>query len=211
MIFKPCLTVELQFYEFGAIQTLYATLEIWGTNSTLQARSANLELRFFDLRSPEWTRTETHSVILLPNQTSELIKMKCPGPSRDGYSQGDPLSVESATVIVSARLLEDQTGQVLSRYSDWPEPYRFLQPPDPKLAVEIHSSSSTDETRLTLTVEKPAKCVVLSAEGATCAEIQWSDNAIDIVPGDKQVITAKNLGNAKLKVAYFGNEKAHEV
>ncbi|KAH9480071.1 Beta-mannosidase B [Psilocybe cubensis] len=200
-----------QFYEFGAMQTLYATLSVWGTNNTLKARPAKLELCFFDLRSPDECLVETRTVVLQPNQTTELLEMKCPGPAhRKSLSPGDPLGVSSANVVASARLLDVESGEVLARYSDWPEPYRFLQPPDPGLLVEVKSVFD-DETTLALSVKSPAKCVVLSVDGDVEPVVHWSDNALDLVPDDPQIVFARGLKGRRVKVAYFGREKAHDI
>ncbi|CAA7266101.1 unnamed protein product [Cyclocybe aegerita] len=197
-----------QFYEFGATQTFHATLEIWGANSTLSARPARLELRFFDLLSSDWSYSEDHEVTLLPNQSTELVTLRCPGPVREEYTLGDPLYVGSANVVASARLVDPTTGEVLARFSDWPEPYRFLQPPDPGLNVEVHPSQGNGRTELRITVDRPAKCVVFSAAEEPGRNVKWSDNALDLVPGDAQVIIAEGLKGAKISVAYFGHEKS---
>ncbi|KAF8900302.1 glycoside hydrolase superfamily [Gymnopilus junonius] len=199
-----------QFYEFGAIQTLYATLSIWATNSTLTVRKAKLELRFFDLLSPGWSHSETQDVNLLPNQSTELLEIECPGPSRNNVVRGEPLSVSSANVVVSARLLDAETGVVLARHSDWPEPYRYLQTPDPGLITSLTQGERSNETTLTMTVSKPAKCVFFSVEDAG-PEVQWSDNALDLVPGDEQVVLVGGLNGRKVKVAYFGRQKAQVI
>ncbi|KDR77609.1 hypothetical protein GALMADRAFT_65886 [Galerina marginata CBS 339.88] len=199
-----------QFYEFGAIQTSYANLAIWATNSTLVPRSAKLELRFFDLTSPEWSHSETHSVTLLPNQSTELLDIRCPGPQRDNVAQGEPLSVSSARVVVSARLVDIESGKVLARHSDWPEPYRFLQPPNPDLTIKVDAQKSDGETLIKVHVTRPAKCLVLSTEEPGL-KVNWSDNALDLVPGDEQVVVAKGLNGRKIKVAYFGRENAHYI
>lgn len=192
------------------MQTLYATLSVWGTNSTLKARPAKLELCFFDLRSPDCL-VETRDVVLLPNQTTELLEMKCPGPAhRKDLLPGDPLAVSSANVVASARLLDAGSGEVLARYSDWPEPYRFLQPPDPGLEVEVKAGVN-DESTLILKVKNPVKCVVLSVQGDSGSEVQWSDNALDLVPDDPQTVTARGLKGRGVKVAYFGREKVHGI
>ncbi|KAF8148252.1 glycoside hydrolase superfamily [Crassisporium funariophilum] len=196
-----------QFYEFGAIQSTHASLDIWATNGTLQTRAAKLELKFFDLHSSDWSHSETREVSLLPNQTTELTTLLCPGPGREGVTEGDPLFVSSATVVASARLLDVETGIVLARYSDWPEPYRFLEAPDAGLKVTLEEG---DEARLTVTVERPAKCVFFSV-GDSGAEPKWSDNALDVVPGDTQVVVVKGLNGRQVKVAYFGQENAQNV
>jgi len=136
--------------------------------------------------------------------------MSCPGPIRDGVAPGEPLNVGSATVVASARLLEPETGRVLARFSDWPEPYRFLQPPDPGLKVAVGEVGEDGTITLSLSVELPAKCVVLSVnvDSTTEANPKWSDNALDIVPGDIQEVLVRGLCGRKVKVAYFGKETA---
>jgi beta-mannosidase len=167
-----------------------------------------LELTFHDLLSPEWVQSEVHDVVLLPNQSTELLKIRVPGPSREGVSAGDPLSVESANVVASARLVDAASGEILARYSDWPEPYRFLQPPVPGL--KISSVEDKCQTRLTLSVERPAKCVVLSVDDPP-TKLRWSDNALDLIPGDKQEVVVSGLEGRKIKVAYFGHEQAYDI
>ncbi|KAF4615614.1 hypothetical protein D9613_012895 [Agrocybe pediades] len=218
---------ELKFYEFGAIQTIGATLEIWGTNSTLQMRNAKLELHFFDLNT-SWTHTTTQSVLLLPNQSTELIKCACPVPAPPHeHDAGVDLPGDgwrSATVVAHARLVDEETGEVLARYSDWPEPYRYLTPPDPKLEITVVGTPPASaeggegaEMTLSLKVERPAKCVFLSADSSVDGkEVWWSDNALDLVPGDRRMVVARGIkrgegGKGKVVVAHFGREKGYEV
>ncbi|KAF9554321.1 glycoside hydrolase [Agrocybe pediades] len=204
-----------QFYEFGAIQTIGTTLEVWGTNSTLRTRNAKLELHFFDLNTSDWTHTTTQSVLLLPNQSTELIKCACPVPAPPHeHDAGVDLPGDgwrSATVVAHARLVDEETGEVLARYSDWPEPYRYLTPPDPKLEITVVGTPPA------LKVERPAKCVFLSADSSVDGkEVWWSDNALDLVPGDRRMVVARGIkrgegGKVKVVVAHFGREKGYEV
>ncbi|KAF8073394.1 glycoside hydrolase [Lyophyllum atratum] len=193
-----------QFYEFGAIQSHKAKVDIWGTNAALSACAAKLELNFHDLKS-NWTHSETHEVELLPNQTTELLSLPCPGPPQDNVQppSGDPIWASSYSVVASARLIGSD-GRLLARYADWPQPYRYLAIPDPQLRVEVKGD------HVTLAVERPVKGLWLSAEGEG-SEVSWSDNALDVVPGDPQTITAKGLGDRKLRVAYLGKEKASVI
>jgi beta-mannosidase len=42
-------------------------------------------------------------------------------------------------------------------------------------------------------------------------DVKWSDNALDVVPGDPQTITASGLGGRTLTVAHLGKEQASVV
>jgi beta-mannosidase len=45
-------------------------------------------------------------------------------------------------------------------------------------------------------------------EDRTGEEVKWSDQAIDMFPGDTQVITAKGLNGRKIKARYIGDGSA---
>ena len=97
-----------------AFFTIDTVLEVWGTNSTLHAKKATLEVTAFDLDSPDWRERFTRDVILAPNAATELWSGTLPGqPTRTKASE------VPKTIIVSARLLDIDDGSVLGRYSNW--------------------------------------------------------------------------------------------
>ena len=87
-------------------------LEVWGTNSTLQAKQATLEVTSFDLHS-DWQDRWIKDVTLAPNSATELFKGDLPGQPKRTKASEVP-----KTIVVSARLL-DKDGAVLGRYSNW--------------------------------------------------------------------------------------------
>lgn len=184
--------LSLQFYEFGAFQTIGATLEIWGTNSMLTAVPAILEIRAFDVSS-EWTFTETHHVVLAPNQSTELLQMDCPCPPAQEESRifARPRALLDSTcrVVVAARLLDPTSRAVIARFADWPQPYRHTYYPDPCLEISL----DMEEETVRVSVSSPAKGVVLSSNDEDANKVKWSDNALDLIPGDPQIISAKGL------------------
>ncbi|KAJ7775670.1 glycoside hydrolase [Mycena maculata] len=197
-----------QYYEFGNFQSYGATLEIWGMNASLAPRAAQLELHCIDLKS-RWTHTETHAVTLLPNQTTELLRLPCPGPPADAAAPptGDAQFTTTHAVVVGARLLDAASGAVLARCADWPQPFRFLERAllcAPGLALSFDAATGA----VTVRAERPVKGLVLSAAGGG-EDVRWSDNALDVMPGDPQVVVAKGLGARGVVVAFLGNEKAH--
>ena len=132
-------------------------------------------------------------VNLAANSSTEIWKGDVPGqPVRTSDGQ------IPKPIVVQARLL-DSGGSVIARYSNWPEPWKYLLFPDPKLDIQV------DGDEVTLKCEKPIKGIVLDVEGEEC---QWSDQAIDLFPGDSQVIIAKGLKGRQVKARYLGDGSA---
>ncbi|KAJ6506424.1 glycoside hydrolase [Mycena vitilis] len=200
-----------QYYEFGNFQSYGATLEIWGTNASLSPRSATLELHFVDLKSA-WTHTATHTVTLLPNQATELLALPCPGPPPELAAPpptDDALFTPTHSVVVGARLLDPASGAVLARFADWPQPFRFVEPAllrEPTLTVVVDALTG----EVTVNAERPVKGLWLSAVGEGL-DVKWSDNSLDVMPGDPQVVLAQGLEGREVAVAYLGREKAHAL
>lgn len=191
-------------------------LEIWGTNSTLQEKTVTLEVISFDLQSPEWTDKWTKSVVLAPNSSTELHKGSVPGqPIRTKQSES------AKDIIVSARLL-DHDNTVLGRYSNWymlptaslpcirltngfrPEPFKFIKFPSVE-EVGIGIQVSEDGESITVTTKRPVKGLVLDAVGD---DVRWSDQALDLVPGDPQVVGAIGLKGRKVHARFLGDGSA---
>nr|GAT54791.1 predicted protein [Mycena chlorophos] len=202
----------IQYYDFSTFLSYGANLEIWGTNSTLTSRSATLEISCIDLLTA-WTHKETHSVTLLANQATELLSMPCPGPPKDVAAPnptGDDKFTTTYSVVVAARLLDPTSGEVLARFADWPQPFRFLERAslkDPGLSIEMKENG--DVTEVKISAERPVKGLVLSAvdDDGDGPDVQWSDNALDLMQDDAQVVVARGLSGRKIGMAFLGKEK----
>ncbi|KAI0353465.1 glycoside hydrolase family 2 protein [Trametes cingulata] len=171
-------------------------LAVWGTNSTLEPKRAKLEVTAFDLDDPEWREQFAQDVVLAPNAATELWEGPLPGqPVRT------KLSEVPKPIVVSARLL-DANGTVLGRYSNWPEPYKYLKfPADVGLQIVV----GADGARVQLSATRPVKGLVLDVEGA---DARWSDQAIDLVPDDPQTITVQGLDGRTIHARYLGDGSA---
>ncbi|KAI0073012.1 glycoside hydrolase [Panus rudis PR-1116 ss-1] len=189
----------VQFYEFGAFQSIRANIDIWATNSTLEEHKLTLEVQYLDLQS-DWKQNFRQEVHLLPNQTTELLTATIPEPPR---SAGGTFSTYTHDVVVAVRLLDISAEEVIARYTDWPQPYRHVDFPDPELDVAVSGD------QVTVNVRKPVKGLVLSvAESSNDAdEVKWSDNALDVVPGDTQVVHARELKGRALTWVYLGHSQ----
>ncbi|EJF55724.1 glycoside hydrolase [Dichomitus squalens LYAD-421 SS1] len=197
-----------QFYEFGAFRSVSANIEVWGVNATLSARDVRLELSFVDLCSG-WEDSKTVEATLLPNQTTEIASMRVPGPPAENANSVDT----SYSVVVGARLVDAASGEILARYADWPQPFRLVDFPDPGLDVKVEGE------KVHVKVQKPVKGLLFTAdeEGEDALgrreTVRWSDNAIDVFPGDPQVVEVRGLAGKRVKVraAYMGCERGRVV
>ncbi|PVG02964.1 glycoside hydrolase [Serendipita vermifera] len=191
------------FYEFGAFQSVDATLDVWATNGTLLPQDVSLEIRAFDLES-EWTYESSQNAHLAPNSSTELAhSMSCPHKYMHQSAAHALVPTPSYSVVVAA-ILRDAHGQVLSQHVDWPQPFKFIEPYDP----ELHLSLEVD--RLTVTCKRPVKGLVLSVAGGA-DEAVWSDNCIDVIPGRPYTLQVTGLHKRDVKVAYLGSERARPV
>jgi beta-mannosidase len=180
-------------------------------------RQLKLDIQYYDLNST-WRSQETHAVNLLSNQSTELVSKTCPHrPQKE-----DELVTPSSSVIVYARLIDSSTGTVVARYADWPQPFRYIDFPDPEIQI-TRLTSEGKAGRIEISVQRPAKCVVLSdrkytisgnygEEDSWCERIKWNDNALDLYPNDNRILECSGLvDSAEIWVACMGHEKAFKV
>lgn len=176
-----------------------SVLEIWGTNSTLVEKRATLDFAAFDLHDPQWTAQWRKDVVLAPNASTELWTGDVPGQPVRTKTSDVP-----KTIVVSARLLDD-AGTVLGRYANWPEPFKFITfPAVAELGLKVEAGADGESVRLS--TERPIKGIVLDVEGGD--EVQWGDQAIDLVPGDPQVVRAVGLKGRTAKARFLGDGSA---
>jgi beta-mannosidase len=190
-------------------------LEIWGANSTLSEKQVTLEVTSFDLHS-DWRHKWSREMVLVQNASTELYKGDLPGqPSRSNASD------IPKTIIVSARLL-DEAGAVLCRCSCWygpftaicappkdgritrPEPFKFIRfPHAEEMGLKVTVSHEGDS--LQVSALKPVKGLVFDVVGA---DVNWGDQAIDVVPDDPQTVKAEGLEGREVKVRFVGDGTA---
>lgn len=107
-------------------------------------------------------------------------------------------------------ILTGEQDFVISCFIDYilfrPEPFKYIHFP-PLKDVGLNVKANLDNESVTLSTRKPVKGIVLDVEGD---QVEWSDQAIDLVPGDPQTIRAKGLKGreAKLKLRFLGDGSA---
>jgi len=186
-------------------------LEVWGTNSGLSDKKVTLEVTSFDLHS-DWTNQWSKEVVLAQNASTELYEGELPGQPRRHTGSDIPKAI-----IVSSRLL-DKTGVVLGRHCNWYDPGLFYAPilstptcrPEPFKYIRFPCSSDVglkvivcaDGNSVLLSTNKPIKGLILDVDGQ---DVRWSDQALDLVPGDPQTVKAEGLNGREVQVRYLGD------
>lgn len=166
-----CVNHRSQFYEFGAFQTRDVHLDIWGSNASDSPVKATLVVTAVDIANPTWHKRSPDVLVNLePNASTDFhTNLPIPEPTEN---VSDPIA-PSGTVVVQVKLVAVD-GNTLASRCDWPQPYRFLNFPDPKLNVRREGE------RLIMTVQQPLKGLVLSLaewkEGE--AEVEFEDNGV---------------------------------
>lgn len=198
-----------------AFFTISSHLEIWGTNSQSQSKTVCLEVHAYDVEAGraidvtvEGFTGGKKEVVLAPNASTELWKGQTPGVE-DVHVEG----MRSKPIVIQARLVDVDTGVVLARYSNWPEPFKYIHfPTKEQVNLQIVPSTtgavadgSLTSTSLTITADRPVKGLVLDVDGEWA---KFSDQAIDLFPGDPQVVGVVGLDGRTVKVRYLGDGTA---
>ncbi|WWC73873.1 uncharacterized protein I206_107845 [Kwoniella pini CBS 10737] len=185
---------KLRDKETSAFFEISEKLEIWACNSSLEPVEVIVRLETFNLSTSHRDQL-TFNARLDANASTEIWSGDLPGqPIRhDEASSPHP-------IVVQARLyLKAKPDIVEARYSSWPEPYKYLDFPDPVLKLSSHDG----EVRISC--EKPVKGLVLDVDGD---EVEWSDQALDLFPDDEQVVHAKGLKGRTVNYRFVGDGSA---
>lgn len=157
--------------------------ELWAVSSKLQTITVDVELRFISVESGK---------IIKNKITRKGIKLTANGTTNITTGYVDNFGEEAH--VLAARLWHN--GQLVARDTDWPQPLKYL--PFPKRDVKV----SMNGNKMHVTAARPVKCLVFE-EREGC---HLSDSAIDVVPGDEQVITVTGVkdGEPPLDWTYLG-------
>ncbi|KAG8803598.1 hypothetical protein FRC17_006157 [Serendipita sp. 399] len=191
--------------------TISSVLEVWATNSHAESKKVKFEVHAFDVEAGAVVDVTAEGiaggkeVALAPNSTTELWKGQTPGID-DVHVDG----LRSKPIVIQARLVDVDTGVVLARYCNWPEPFKYIHFPTKeqvnlKIVPTVASDGPLGSTSLTITVDRPIKGLILDVEGPWA---KFSDQAIDMFPGDTQVVGVIGLEGREVKARYLGDGSA---
>ena len=87
------------------------------------------------------------------------------------------------------------------KHSIRPEPFKFLRfPSADNLGLTV--SVGEDGESVTLSCKKPIKGTILEAERE---DVRFTDQAIDLVPGDPQTVRGLNLNSGEVMLRHLGH------
>ncbi|GAA6026153.1 hypothetical protein JCM10207_003384 [Rhodosporidiobolus poonsookiae] len=167
-------------------------IELWAGNSHLKFRVVQVEVEAFELLSGKRVRHSQSSTTLRENRSTALEKFEI------STEWDDPKN----PIVVVAKLKEDKTGKVLSRVSLWPEPFKFLTFPSPA-DVDLTVSLDRRSGELTALARRPVKSLVFSFS----TDVKLSDNALNLIPSEKQVVKVEGLTEeTEVSWRYLGDD-----
>lgn len=155
-----------------------STYSVWVANATVDIRRLKLRVRFISISSG-LKRGEC---------IERTIESKATGTTE---VMSGPIPEGETTVVVSE--IFDLDGSLLSHDVDWPQPLKHLTFTSSNVKVEIRGPGE-----LAVSASKPVKGLFFTNEG-----VQWSDNCLDVVPGQTLMITAQGL-KEQPKWIYYG-------
>jgi beta-mannosidase len=157
--------------------------ELWVSSSRTTDAVIDIELRFVSIATGKDIKKKiSKSKILVGANGSTDV------------AEGVIDNVNEEPHVLAAKIWID--GVCVSRDMDWPQPLKYLDFKNRGVSVEVH------DNKLSVTVERPTK-------GFTFEEregVLLSDSAIDLVPGDTQVVKFRGLkdGEKPLSWRYLG-------
>lgn len=162
---------------------------LWIASSLLKGVSGKVELRFISVQTGLEVRERRvwDDVRIHANGTTDII-----------IADIIDHMVYPEAHVLAARLWVD--NDIVARDVDWPQPFKYLDLSERGLDVKVSESGSDDLQKLRVSTRKPVKCLVFEERDG----VRVSDSAMDIVPGDEQIIIVKGLRGDTLKYKYLG-------
>ncbi|KAH8696013.1 glycoside hydrolase superfamily [Talaromyces proteolyticus] len=162
-----------------------SSYKVWVANSKTVDVISDVELRFISIESGQDIKEPLirKNCSITANGTTDIL---------DGIIS----NAEEPPHVLAARLI--QNGTVTSRDVDWPQPFKYFSFKDRAVQIEARNDS------FLVSASKPTKCLVIEEQD----DITLSDNGIDLVPGETQIIRATGSGKlaANPRYRYLGFE-----
>ncbi|KAF2657623.1 glycoside hydrolase family 2 protein [Lophiostoma macrostomum CBS 122681] len=157
--------------------------EVWVASSQPTETTGTVELRFISVATGKEIKDAVvkKDIKIVANGTTDVLS-------------GSLDNVNEEPHVLAARIWID--GEVVSRDVDWPQPLKYLSFEDRDVQVQRSGSS------IHVKADKPTKGLVFEERSGVLV----NDSAIDVVPGDEQVISVRGLAAdaAPLKWTYLG-------
>jgi beta-mannosidase len=157
--------------------------KVWVCSSLQTEIKADIELRFLSISTGKEVKPaiKKNNVAVACNGTTDIIS-------------GEIDNIAEEDHVLAVRIFQD--GVCISRDADWPQPLKYLHFENRGVKVETLSGE------ISISSERPVKGLVLTeSDGFTL-----SDNCLDIMPGDHQVIQIRGPATVlpQIGVRYLG-------
>lgn len=160
--------------------------ELWVSNFTIRPVEAELEVTFISIATGEHVQRTTTSIVLAPNRSEELDTVLFPASHQETPTD----------LVVALRLLEPGSKTVLARYVEFPQPLRHTDFGGAKVSVKPLGGMQW-AVSVTEGVAKAVELYVDTEDDEAADSYHFSDNALDLVPGDEQIVTVELKEGAK--------------
>ncbi|KAF2095313.1 glycoside hydrolase family 2 protein [Rhizodiscina lignyota] len=167
-------------------------VDIWGSNLTTKSIAAEILIAFFSIKDGTLLSRKQSQFDLAPNRSAELTSFDFEKDWR----------VEARDIAAAVHLL-DANKRVIARYVDWPQPLRHLDFSSATVTIrKMKDGSNGSAADFSVMVEVTgglAKGVELSVDindPDVADAFTFSDNCLDLVPGEPQevFVTARKGG-----------------
>lgn len=158
--------------------------ELWVASQRQDSILATVELRFVSIETGKDIKDKVMKDIkLVPNGTTDVLSGTIDNRSEEPH-------------VLAARIWVD--GEIVSRDVDWPQPLKYLDFKD--RGVEIVPGAA----EIVVRAAKPTKGLVFEERSGVLVH----DSAIDVIPGDEQVIRVRGLGkqDKPLRWTFLGKD-----
>lgn len=156
--------------------------ECWVASSKTHEITATVELKYISIATGEEIKEKVlkKDVKIVANGTTEILKGVINNENEEPH-------------VLAARIWVD--GELVARDVDWPQPLKYLDFED--RGVEVTPRGD----KVSVKAKKPTKGLVFEEREGVLV----NDSALDIVPGDEQIVTVKGLkeGDRPLKWLYY--------
>ena len=157
--------------------------ELWVASFRREEVTATVELKFVSIKTGKEIKDAIikKDITITANGTTDVLK---------GIIDN---TTEEPHVLAARTFINDQ---VVARDTDWPQPLKYLSFEDRELDVKV------DGSKYIINAQKPVKGLVFEEREG----VLINDSAIDIVPGDEQILTVKGIkdGEKALGYTYLG-------
>ncbi|KAL3474146.1 glycoside hydrolase superfamily [Aspergillus californicus] len=152
--------------------------DVWVANA-LDSVTASVELRYISIATGEDVKSPSlfSNIQIQPNATTDIFSDVL-----------DYTGVNAEPIVISAQLIVNDT--IISRDIDWPQPLKYLNLKNRGVRADYFAG----ESAIKITAAKPTKGLVFEEEPG----LWFSDNGIDLVPGDERVIAVRGIEDGEL-------------